>query len=122
VGWNGPLCAARCEGANLDKASADDAPPSHRNSSRRLAFIRPLSILGQILVDQRKDVSRVPSSASPAPLSLGPDQEASNVVVASGLIGGSDQTRAETLKRQVEAEQGFEQRVGELSSEPVGAK
>ena len=42
--------------------------------------------------------------------------------MAAGLVGGGDQARAEIRKRQVEPQQGLDQRIGELARQAVGAE
>src|ERR1700728_4856380 len=57
-----------------------------------------------------------------ASLRVGANEEAGNVVVAAGLVGGGDKARAELLKGKIEAQQRLEVRIGELARQAVGAK
>jgi hypothetical protein len=60
--------------------------------------------------------------ASKKALTLSADQQAGDVVVAAGAIGGIHQACAEFIERQIGSEHGFDQRVGEFAGQPIGAK
>src|SRR5271170_7603788 len=60
-------------------------------------------------------------AATGEPLS-GADQQAGDVVLAAGLVGRAHQPGAELIEGQIEAQQGFEKRIGELAGETVRAE
>ena len=55
-------------------------------------------------------------------LALGADQQAGDVVAATGAIGGGYQACAEFIEREIGGEHGLNQRVGEFAGQAIGAE
>ncbi len=55
-------------------------------------------------------------------LRFGADQQAGDVVVAAGLVGCGDQPRAQLVEGNIDAQDGLDERIGELAGEAVGAE